>query len=329
MALAGPAPTGRPPGPAAIGTHRMDRQIQDLLERVKLAGRKPLWQCTPQEARAFPTMMKNLFGPGPAGTSSRNLTIEAADDVSIPARLYRPSGSAAGLIVFFHGGGWVLGSVDDYDPFAATLAAETGLAVLSVDYRLAPEHPFPAPVQDARSALDFAAVHGAALIGAPLRKFVVMGDSAGATLGTVATRHYLREPGKRRIDLQVLVYPVAAAGFDTPSYLEFREGFLLGKQDMQWFWDQYCPREELRRHPDASPTAAGDLSGMGNILLLTAECDPLRDEGEHYGHLLSAAGNACEQVRCEGLVHGFLAMINFAPSARTAFEKITTAIRHA
>ncbi|WP_137890479.1 alpha/beta hydrolase [Ramlibacter sp. 2FC] len=307
----------------------MDQQIQDLLERVQQAGRKPFSQCTPQEARAFPTMMKSLFGSAPAGTRNRDLTIPSSDGFAVPARLYKPAGGAAGLIVFFHGGGWVLGSVDDYDPFTATLAAESGFAVLSVDYRLAPEHPYPTPVHDARAALTFAAEHGSRLLGEPLQKLVAMGDSAGATLATVATRHHRGDPGKRAVDLQVLVYPVAAAGFDTQSYRDYRKGFLLGEQDMRWFWDQYCPRNELRTHADASPSAAADLAGLGKVLVLTAECDPLRDEGEQYGRLLAAAGNACEVVRCEGLVHGFLAMINFAPSARSAFEKITAAIRNA
>lgn len=274
-------------------------------------------------------MMRNLFGPPPAESRCHHLTIESKDGFPIPARLYKPAGVAAGLIVFFHGGGWVLGSVDDYDPFTATLASESGFAVLSVDYRLAPEHPYPIPVHDACAAISFAAEHGAALTGEPLRKLVAMGDSAGATLATVATRHHRGTKGMRPVDLQVLVYPVAAAGFDTPSYREYRAGFLLTEQDMRWFWDQYCPDHELRKHPDASPSASVDLARMGKVLVLTAECDPLRDEGERYGRLLAAAGNACEVVRCEGLVHGFLALINYAPSARAAFEKITSTIRDA
>src|SRR5207249_2764661 len=112
----------------------------------------------------------SLFGPAPAGTRSRDLTIPSSDGFAIPARLYKPHGSAAGLIVFFHGGGWVLGSVDDYDPLATTLASETGFAVLSVDYRLAPDYPYPAPVEDARAALRFAAEQGSELLGEPLRK---------------------------------------------------------------------------------------------------------------------------------------------------------------
>ena len=307
----------------------MDPQIQELLERARQGGRKPFWQCTAQEARTLPTLMKGLFGPAPEGVATRDLDICSTDGHRVPARLYLPQEQAAGLVVFFHGGGWVLGSVDDYEPFTARLAIDSGLAVLSVDYRLAPEHPYPAPVHDAIAALTFAAEKGHALIGSAPGKLVVMGDSAGATLATVAARHHRDRPGLRPVDLQVLAYPVTGAGFDTPSYAEFSEGFLLTARDMRWFWQHYCPSEELRAHPDATPNSAGELGGMGKVLVLTAECDPLRDEGEAYASRLALAGSACELVRCEGLVHGFLAMINLAPSARAVYGKITDAIRDA
>lgn len=305
----------------------MDPEIQDLLERVEQADRKPFWQCSAAEARSFPTLMRLLFGPTPPCESTA-VAFASADGHRVPARLYLPEARPAGLIVFFHGGGWVIGSVDDYHPFTATLAIETGHAVLSVDYRLAPEHPYPLPVQDAVAALAYAADQGARLLGCEPRILSAMGESAGATLATVATRLHRANAHARQIDLQVLAYPVTDAGFDTESFRTFERNYLLTSRDMRWFWDQYCPDKARRQEALASPLQAGDLQGMPRTLLLTAEFDPLRDEGEHYARRLVEAGTACKTVRCEGLVHGFLAMIHYAPSAGAAFDTIKRLFRN-
>lgn len=300
----------------------IDTPTLELLERARSAGRKPFSACTAPEARAFPTMMKALFGEGARIAEERDLAIPTPQGHTVPARLYLPEADATDLIVFFHGGGWVLGSVADYGPFTATLAARTGMAVLSVDYGLAPESPFPGPVNDAAAALEHAGRTGEQWLGRPLQRLVAMGDSAGATLATVATRHLRDTPGARAVDLQVLVYPVTDAGFDTPSYREFAQGHLLSAEDMRWFWDHYCPDPVARLHPDASPLQAPDLAGLPPTRLFTAECDPLRDEGEAYGQRLAAAGVDCQVVRCPGVLHAFLSLIHGSPNAARAFDTI-------
>lgn len=305
----------------------IDQATLDLLERVRLAGRKPFSACTAVEARAFPTLMKSLFGEGIDLPRVQDIAIPTPQGHTLAARLYSPGPQATRLIVFFHGGGWVLGSVADYEPFTATLAARTGAAVLSVDYRLAPESPYPGPVMDAIAALEHAGRLGAQWLGRPLQRLIAMGDSAGATLATVATRRLRDTPGARQVDLQVLVYPVTDAGFDTPSYREFAQGHLLSAEDMRWFWDQYCPDAATRRHPDVSPLHATDLAGLPPTRLFTAECDPLRDEGEAYGQRLRAAGVNCDVVRCPGALHAFLSMIHYSPNAARAFDAIVQSLK--
>jgi acetyl esterase len=304
----------------------MDIEIEALLKEVKEANRKPFWQSTPAEARSAPMLIALLFGEAPAVQRVEDFTIPSSGGHALPVRLYVPSKSPKGLLVYFHGGGWVIGTVAGYHPLTAALAERTGCAVLSVDYRLAPEHPFPAPVEDAQAALRWAAEEGAAAIGVEPRALVVIGDSAGGNLATVAARLHNEAGTARKVDLQVLCYPVCGHGFDTGSYHEFAEDNLLTRNDMKWFWDHYCPDVALRADQKASPLEAADLSASPPALVLTAGRDPLRDEGEAYGRRLVEAGVATEVVRCEGLLHGFMAMINYAPSAGKAFERILEAI---
>lgn len=305
----------------------MDKEIEDLLQMVGNAKRRPFWQSTPQEARSGPMLMDLLFGDPPAVARDESFTIPSSGVFALPVRLYVPSTQPKGLIVYFHGGGWVIGTVAGYHPFTATLANRTGCAVLSVDYRLAPEHPFPLPVEDALAAIRWAASDEAVkAVGVSPHALIAMGDSAGGNLATVASRIHNASAPDRRVDLQVLAYPVADHSFQTGSYSEFAEGNLLTRNDMKWFWDHYCPDESKRSHPDASPMHAKDLAASPAALIVTAGRDPLRDEGEAYGERLKAAGVAAEVVRGEGLVHGFLAMIHYAPSAGRAFEKMVDRI---
>lgn len=307
----------------------MDKEIDALLQKVKEANRKPFWQSTPLEARNGPMLMALLFGEPPAVERDESFTIPSSGGHALPVRLYVPSKTPKGLIVYFHGGGWVIGTVAGYHPFTATLANRTGCAVLSVDYRLAPEHPYPAPVDDALAAIRWAATEGAKAIGVEPKALVAMGDSAGGNLATVASRIYNAARPARKVDLQVLAYPVTDHDFETGSYGQFAEGNLLTRNDMKWFWDHYCPDASKRSHPDASPMHAKDLSASPAALIVTAGRDPLRDEGEAYGQRLKDAGVPTEVVRGEGLVHGFLAMIHYAPSAGRAFEKMVGAIDRA
>jgi acetyl esterase len=305
----------------------VDAEIAALLQKVRDAKRTPFWQGTPQQARSGPTLMALLFGPAPDVARVDDFCIDSSNGHALALRLYVPSAAPRGLIVYCHGGGWVLGSVASYHPFTAALAQRTGCAVLSVDYRLAPEHPFPLPLDDARAAMDWAASEAAsARIGAPVPRLIAMGDSAGANLMTVAARLHNETNPARRVDLQVLAYPVTDHRFDTGSYVAFAEDHLLTRRDMQWFWDQYLPNATRRDNPLASPLRTPDLSASPATLVLSAGLDPLRDEGEAYGERLRAAGVPTDVVRCEGVVHGFLAMVNFAPGATRAFERVVAAV---
>ncbi len=305
----------------------MDHATTDLLRRTRTRGRQPLSGLSVQQARQYPSWFELLFGPAPELAVIRDVRIAAADGTPLHARLYCDDPHADSLIVYFHGGGWVLGSVASFESYTALLAQRTGCALLSVDYRLAPEHPFPTPVRDAESALQFAAAQGAQLLGRPLRRLVVMGDSAGATLATVAARKRARLEGLRQPDLQVLLYPVTDAACDTPSYREFAEGHLLSASDMQWFWGHYCADPALRLHADASPLRAADLQGLPPTLLFSAEYDPLRDEGEAYGRRLQQAGVDCQVHRCPGVLHSFVAMAKVLPQAAAAFDAICDGLR--
>jgi acetyl esterase len=246
--------------------------------------------------------VEDLALPGPAG--------------DLPARLYRPArgGVSCPLIVFFHGGGFVFGSLDShYDGFCRALSGEASAAVLSVDYRLAPEHPFPAATDDCRAAMAWAAAHATSLGADPSRLFVA-GGSAGGNLAAV-TALRLRDEGGPRLAGQVLIYPVA--DFHTPptqSYLDFAEGHHLTRADMMWFWEQYLADADHAANPYAAPLRARDLAGVAPAFLLTAEYDPLRDEGERYAARLAAAGVKVALRREAGMIHGFLAF----PTARTA-----------
>ena len=305
----------------------MDQPTLDLLRRTRTRGRQPLSGLSVEQARRFPSWYELLFGPAPRLAVMRDVRIPANDGTPLHARLYVDQPEADSLVVYFHGGGWVLGSVAAFEPCTALLARRTGAAVLSVDYRLAPEHPFPTPVLDADAALRFAAESAPSLLGRPLRRLVAMGDSAGATLATVATRRLARDASARSPDLQVLVYPVTDAGFDTPSYQQYAEGHLLSADDMHWFWDHYCPDPARRADPDASPLRTPDLSGLPTTLLYTAERDPLRDEGERYGLRLQQAGVDCRMLRCPGVLHSFLAMANVLPLAASASDTLCRDMR--
>lgn len=307
----------------------MDAEIQSLLQKVKEANRTPFWQSTPEAARNGPMLMQILFGEPPQVERVEDFTIASSNGFQLPVRLYVPGQQPKGLIVYFHGGGWVIGTVAAYHPFTATLAQRTGCAVLSVDYRLAPENPFPLPLDDARAAIAWAALEGAKAIGAEPRALIAMGDSAGGNLATVASRLHNEEGTLRKVDLQVLAYPVTDHDFETGSYHEFAEGNLLTRNDMKWFWGHYQPDASKRSDPNASPMHAKDLSKVPPGIIVSAGRDPLRDEGEAYGKRLNDAGVATEVVRGEGLVHGFLSMINYAPSAGKAFDRMAAAIAKA
>lgn len=304
---------------------RLDPAVADLLKRARASHVLPAWQVGAVQARARPTLAGALFRESRFDGAVQDLRFPGHAGAQLKARLFLPH-DASDCIVFFHGGGWVLGSVEEYHHLTATLALRTGAAVFSVDYRLAPEHPFPIPVLDARAALAFVSSHGDQLLGRPLRQLVAMGDSAGASLATVAARRHNQARCQRPVDLQVLAYPVCDADFDTASYHSHGEGYLLTRQDMRWFWDQYAADPLQRLDGDCAPLRCHDLAGSPPALVATAGLDPLQDEGQAYAVCLAAAGVRTRHMRFEGLPHGFLALATRSRAAGEALEVLLAEI---
>ncbi len=263
----------------ALGAPRYGEQPTEVARQVMEEGAPALFG--PFE----PVPFEDSTIPGPGGP--------------IPIRIYRPE-NPTGALVYFHGGGWVLGNIGTVHGVCATLARRAGITVISVDYRLAPEHRFPAAVEDAWAATTWAYAKRQEL-GATGR-LAIGGDSSGGNLAAVAARR-ARDDGMA-LALQLLVYPVTDADLDTVSYRDNASGYWLTRDGMVWFWDQYLPDGD-RFHPDASPLRAGDLAGVAPALVITAEFDPLRDEGEAYAARLEQAGVPVTLKRYDGLVHGF------------------------
>jgi len=247
----------------------------------------------------------------------------------IPVRIFRPSDDQnLPLLLWFHGGGWVVGDLDTSQPDCRRLANEVGCVVASVGYRLAPEAPFPAAIDDCSAAVDWA-LSSAGELGTNPDAIAVGGDSAGENLAACAALRMARKG--QTLAFQLLVYPVTDADFHRPSYLENAEGYLLTRDAMQWFWDCYVPEAAKRRDPDACPLHAQDLSWLPLALVITAEYDPLRDEGEAYAAALKAAGVPVQLRRYQGVNHGFFHMITEEPveEVTRASNDAATALRRA
>lgn len=299
----------------------LDPQAQALLAKLDQVG-APRYgeQPTDVARRAMEDGAAALFGPlEPVPFEDREVPGPGG---AIPVRIYHPPGATGAALVFFHGGGWVLGSIETAHRPCATLARESGCTVISVDYRLAPEHRFPAAVEDAWAATTWVSAHGQE-IGAtgPL---AVGGDSAGGNLAAVVAMR-ARDAGLP-LAFQLLVYPVTDAGLDTGSYVENAEGYWLTRDGMEWFWDQYIPDGD-RFHPDASPLRADDVSGVAPALVITAEYDPLRDEGEAYARRLEEAGVPVTVSRYAGMIHGFFRTPAEIDRSRDALAEAGRALR--
>ena len=246
-------------------------------------------------------------------------------DGEIPARIYAPEGSEARPpLVFFHGGGWVIGNLDTHDGKARKLANASGRSVVSVGYRLAPEHPFPAPAEDCYAATAWVDAHREAVRGGP-GPLAVAGDSAGGNLaGAVALM--ARDRGGPALGFQLLIYPVADCDFERPSYRQNAEGYMLTRDVMMWFWDQHVPDVARRRDPYVNLVAAEDLRGLPPARVITAEYDPLRDEGEAYAARLEAAGVPVTCRRYDGMIHGFLSFADFVAVGKEALQEAAAAL---
>jgi acetyl esterase len=262
------------------------------------------------------------------GTPEPLVSIENRDADGVPVRVYRPTEARdLPILVYFHGGGWTIGKAAEFDPVAQHLAHAAEALVVSVDYRLAPEHPFPIPLDDCWHALQYCAKFGDIFGGDPMR-LAVAGDSAGGNLAAVCAIH-ARDAGGPQLALQVLIYPVTDCDFTTESMVENGEGYLLDADRMRWFFDCYTRNGSDPTDWRIAPLRARDLSGVAPALVLTAEYDPLRDEGEAYARRLQEAGVPVTKHRYDGAIHNFFAMPGMFESGRDAMTRVGTALRRA
>ena len=291
-----------------------------LLQQMAEAGMPPLNEMSPADARLAAEGFKALAGEPEPVADVTNRTIPGPGG-EIPVRIYTPAGGGASLpcLVYYHGGGWVLGDIESLDTICRAVANRAGCKVVSVEYRLAPEHKFPAPFDDCYAALEWVAANGGD-IGVDTSRLAVGGDSAGGNLAAAVSLK-ARDAGGPALRHQLLVYPVTDHSYGTESYAANGDGYLLTLDMMKWFWDHYLNSAEDGRNPLASPLAASDLSGLPPAFVITAEFDPLRDEGEAYAARLADAGVKVSHQRFDGQIHAFWQMVGVFPAALEAADK--------
>jgi acetyl esterase len=298
----------------------VDEATSVLLAQLAEHADKPMHEMTPDEVRASAALLSQFSGPGPEMASVRDEMLPTADGSQFTVRVLVPEADIRGLIVYYHGGGWVIGSIDEFDTLGRTIADRLGAAVVLVDYRLAPEHRYPAAADDAWTALEWASSQMTEIAGGRV-PLVVMGDSAGGNLSAVVAQR-ARPAGWPRIDCQVLIYPVTDADTDNETYCDPENQLLLTRDGMIWFWEHYAPDRADRLHADASPAQAADLSGLPPAIVLTAEHDVLRQEGEAYADRLRAAGVPVAHRRFRSQMHGFFPLVNILPGSAEAIAYI-------
>jgi acetyl esterase len=291
--------------------------IQAILDEMNVASGPPAHEVPVAEARAgHAAETEWLCGAAEDIAELRDVTVPGPGG-DVPVRIYAPA-QPHGVVAYIHGGGWVMGTLDSYAVPLARLANASGATVAAVDYRLAPEHRFPAAVDDCLAAVRWIATE----LGGPLS---VAGDSAGGNLAAVVARRLRDEVPLR---LQVLIYPVVDAAVNTPSYREFSDGHGLSAATMRRFWNLYLDGAD-GQHPDASPVRADDLAGVAPAFVLTAEEDVLRDEAEAYAGALREAGVDVELVRWPGVIHGFFRWVAATTAAGEAIDAVAERVKRA
>lgn len=303
-------------------------EASNLLDLIAAAAgdAPPMAEQSPEDVRAAYAQLSAFATKEDVATAEDRAVPGPAGD--IPVRVYTPAATSGtpGVLVYFHGGGWCIGSIETHDAECRSLANGTGAVVVSVDYRLAPEHPFPGAYDDAVAAVRWAAAHAGEL-GADGTRLAVGGDSAGGNLAAVVSLA-LRDSGPP-IAFQLLVYPVADLTLTHPSIDENAEGYFLTKETMEWFRGHYLREGAAEpRDPRVSPlhAPADALPGLPPALVITAEFDPLRDEGEAYAEALRAAGVEVTATRFDGMIHGFFAMRDFLPEGKAAMDQACEAL---
>jgi acetyl esterase len=306
----------------------LDPDAQTLLDMVRLANRPAFETVSPAEARRLYAAGRPVLAPEPMPVAEiRDLTMPGPD-CPLPLRLYRPvAGRTLPLLVFFHGGGWVVGSLETHDTVCRHLAVRAECAVVSVEYRMGPEHRFPAAVEDCVAATEWAADNAAAL-GIDPGRIAVGGDSAGGNLAAVVAL-IARDRSRPRLSYQLLIYPATDAGMEHPSVARYAEGHLLTRATMRWFYDQYLRGPEDVADWRVSPLRAPDLADVAPAFVLTAGYDPLCDEGDAYARRLEAAGVAVRHRRIDGQIHGFIGNGKIIRAAGPALDQAAAALHAA
>ena len=298
----------------------LDPQIHQFLSDLSDAGAPEFNAMSVEDARAGLSELVALFPATQSIAKSKDRVLEAG---SVSARIYTPNGTGPfPVLLYLHGGGWVIGDLDPYDPICRELCGAVGCIVVSVDYRLAPEHRFPAAVDDAHFALRWTIEH-CEEIGGDHKRIAIGGDSAGGNLAAVTALEALQSfPGK--LCAQLLIYPVTShVSTPSQSMIDNAEGYLLTQRDMVWFTDHYLGPDHDDRDPRFNLSCVDDLSGLPPTLIITAEFDPLRDEGEAYGIALKKAGVAVDHSRYAGAIHGFFMFFAAFDVSRRSMNEVS------
>jgi acetyl esterase len=314
---------------------KLDPHVRAWLEKAQSANLPPLDSLAPAEARL---QAIDRFKPPATGVAEEVASVEdrriPGPAGEIPVRVYTPDVPAPRpAMVYFHGGGWVICNLDTHDVICRAIARRGGATVVSVDYRLAPEAKFPRAVDDCYAATAWVAEHAGEL-GIDRGRISVGGDSCGGNLATVVSMKSRDEKSRDKqgppIALQVMVYPVTdLSSFGTGSYAEFAESHQLTRAMMVWFRAHYLASAEDGLNPYASPLLSGDLNGLPPALIITAECDPLRDEGEAYARRLEQAGVAVTCTRYDGMIHPFFSLSGAIPRGLDAIQQVAGAVKSA
>jgi acetyl esterase len=307
----------------------LEPQTKALIDAMQSAGMVLEFEkmTAPQARQAMEQMAAATRAPGDPVAKVENRTVPGPGG-PVPIRIYHPEGSGPfPVTIFYHGGGWVIGSIDSHDPLCRKLTNAIGCVTVSVEYRLAPEAKFPAAAEDCYAATLWTSENATAL-GCDPKRLAVCGDSAGGNLAAVVPL-IAKDRGKPPIAYQVLMYPCTDGSLETGSMRELAEGYFLTHAAMVWFWNHYVRDHTDRKNPYAAPIHAPDLRGLPPALVITAEFDPLRDEGEAYAAKLRAAGVPVTCTRYDGTIHGFVSMADNLDKGKEAIKQVVSALKAA